>query len=70
MMRLRFNAHTMTDHERDALHHQEVASLKEIIASQEGVIAQLTQHVRVLQLKVDALVKRLFGKSSEPSGAR
>lgn len=55
----------MTDHERDALHHQEVASLKEIIASQEGVIAQLTQHNRVLQLKVDALVKRLFGKSSE-----
>lgn len=53
----------MTDHERDALHQKEVASLKEIIA-------QLTQHNRVLQLKVDALVKRLFGKSSEPSGAR
>jgi len=48
----------MTDHERDALHQKEVASLKEIIA-------QLTQHNRVLQLKVDALVKRLFGKSSE-----
>lgn len=48
----------MTDHERDAMHQKEVASLKEIIA-------QLTQHNRVLQIKVDALVRRLFGKSSE-----
>lgn len=55
----------MTDHERDALLQKALAAKDETIASQEAVIDQLAQHNRVLQLKVDALVRRLFGKSSE-----
>lgn len=51
---------------------QEVAALREIIQSQALQIKSLTeenerlrQHNDVMKLKVDALVRRLFGKSSE-----
>lgn len=55
-----------------SLLQQEVVSLREIIQSQAMQIKLLTeenerlkQHNQVMKLKVDALARRLFGKSSE-----
>jgi len=63
---------TMPDSPRDALLQQENATLREMnktLQAQIGTltqrIEQLTQDNAVLRLKVDAMARKLFGKSSE-----
>lgn len=62
----------MSDTPRESLLLQEVAALREINQAQQAQIAaltarieQITQHNVVLRLKVDAMARKLFGRSSE-----
>ena len=58
--------HTMMpDPPRDALLQQENATLRVEIAVLKEENEQLRQHNAVLRLKVDAMARKLFGKSSE-----
>lgn len=55
----------MPDSQRDSLLQQENATLREVIKSLKMEVDQLKQHNAVLRLKVDAMARKLFGKSSE-----
>jgi len=69
----------MSDTPRESLLQQEVATLREINQALQAQIAvlmdanngltvrieQITQHNVVLRLKVDAMARKLFGRSSE-----
>ncbi len=55
----------MNDASTVALLLKENASLKEVIQAQGEEIEQLRQHNHTLRLKVDAMARKLFGKSSE-----
>ncbi|GAA5150373.1 IS66-like element ISBthe6 family transposase [Prosthecobacter algae] len=48
-----------------SLHRQLVASQQERIESLKQEVEQLRQHNEVLRLKVDAMARKLFGRSSE-----
>ena len=63
---------TMPDSPRDALLQQENATLREMNKTLQAQIGTLTQRIEqltqdnlVLRLKVDAMARKLFGKSSE-----
>ena len=62
----------MSDTPRESLLLQELATLREINQAQQAQIAvltarieQITQDNVVLRLKVDAMARKLFGRSSE-----
>jgi transposase len=55
----------MDDTTRVALLLKELATLREVIAALREEIEQLKQTNAVLRLKVDAMARKLFGKSSE-----
>ena len=63
----------MADTPRESLLLQELATLREINQAQQAQIAALTARIEqitqdnvVLRLKVDAMARKLFGRSSEP----
>ena len=56
----------MPDASREALLDKENATLRAVIKAQSEEIEQLKQHNHTLRLKVDAMARKLFGKSSEP----
>ena len=55
----------MPDATHQSLLHKEVATLREIIKALREEIDELKQINQVLKLKVDAMARKLFGKSSE-----
>jgi hypothetical protein len=61
---------TMPDTTREAQSAKEVAALRETIKAQEVTINAQRIEIKLLREKIDLLVRRIFGKSSEPSGAR
>ena len=56
---------TMPDTTREALLNQELATLRVENEALKIEIEQLRQHNHTLRLKVDAMARKLFGKSSE-----
>jgi transposase len=56
---------TMPDATHQSLLHKELATLREIIKALREEIDELKQINHVLKLKVDAMARKLFGKSSE-----
>lgn len=55
----------MPDTPHEDLLQQEVVSLRAEVKVLKEQIEQLTQHNHTLRLKVDAMARKLFGKSSE-----
>lgn len=55
----------MSDSAHDSLLQQELATLREMVEALKAENEQLKQHNHILRLKVDAMARKLFGRSSE-----
>ena len=58
----------MTD--REAALVKELSEVKKTLAQALGTVATLEKENTLLRQKIDLLIRRVFGASSEPSGAR
>ena len=61
-------SYPMTD--REAALVKELSEVKKTLAQALGTVATLEKENTLLRQKIDLLVRRVFGASSEPSGAR